>query len=196
MPARDDFITAYKRLEEELKVRKRMDVFSYEKTLEPYERKKLQLCRLIRNFLQHENEEFVEPTAQMAVFLNILSDALSGTKRGKSVEEKYEKVKPVSEDDVLKAAASRVSSQNPEVVVVGSDGRVRGLFTKEQIRKSALMDIYRTRVAEVALNRCTRFCSLSDSYADLEDGEQYAVTDTGDGSGKYLGVVKVRQYES
>lgn len=66
----EDFISAYKQLENTLRLRD-MKVIDYENTLPEEDKKKLQLCRITRNYIQHEYDykDFCSMSNGMIEFL-------------------------------------------------------------------------------------------------------------------------------
>ena len=62
------FLRAYKELEAVCR-EKGITVYDMETELSEADNRKMQICRLVRNYLVHETGKFVSPTSQMTAFL-------------------------------------------------------------------------------------------------------------------------------
>lgn len=76
MASKTDFLKAYVSLEKVLK-EKNMTVLDYEGKLKEKDASKLKICRLCRNFMVHEDSDFIQPSSKQIDFVSNLTFSLS-----------------------------------------------------------------------------------------------------------------------
>ena len=92
---------------------------------------KMRMCRMIRNYVQHEEDygEFIGIADGMISFLNSLYAQLSKTTGVYSLI--MSNVVSINEQDTLVSAAKLLKQGNDNVMVVSNDGIFRGWITSE-----------------------------------------------------------------
>lgn len=137
MKAHDKFIETYKELESVVRDEYET-VRSYEEQLPDAESKKLQICRILRNYIQHnaDYEKFIQISPNMQSFLEeqvhnvrclkgVLKDAMiSVAKYGCLFSET---------DSVVDAAATLTKKKRDKGLVLSKTGEVVGLLSKNVI---------------------------------------------------------------
>lgn len=192
----EDFIKAYKDLEAALQKRNK-SIFGIEKTLPPDDSKKMQLCRLTRNFLQHETEEFVKPTEYMTAFLTELKDRISGKVSEKdTVSSILYRIRPMTLNDAFMDAA-KVVGKNGYIPIVDADGCFQGMFTTEVMKSAMFSGASNKLLSAVKLKRPEQedIVSPDTLYAHLPEG-LYVVTEDGSPTGKYVGMAEKKNWSN
>lgn len=132
--SRATFIRIYKELEEAAK-EEGLSLFDLEQSLDEKSKKKMQLCRLMRNYIQHENDvTFVATTDAQEDFLKKLcidlrrrggvckDQMISLTKRG-----------VCTPDDTLYDIAGIMKKKNVQLIYVVNNNQVMGYVSKGMI---------------------------------------------------------------
>jgi hypothetical protein len=185
----DAFLEGYKELEKIVFDVENCSVYELEAKLgqESEESGRLRMCRMMRNFLSHNDssDAFVVPTPAMIAFLE--EETEKEKRKKKTAGEASRRVSPVYEGDPLQEAARRLARM-PFVPVTDEDGVLVGVITPESVcavyAKSPLNA--RTK-AGVAVVKCMPV--LSDVPAE-DVGESCVVADA---SGKYRGIIVLKK---
>lgn len=185
----DAFLEAYKTLEKVVFEVENCPVYELEAKLgqESEESGRLRMCRMMRNFLSHNDssDAFAVPTPAMITFLE--EEAKKEKQKKKTAGEVSKRIKPVHENDPLQDAVGRLA-RLPFMPVTDEDGMLVGIITPESVcavyAKSSLG--VRTK-AGVAIVKCVPV--LSDAPAE-DVGESCVVADA---SGKYKGVIVLKK---
>ena len=137
MKVHDNFIETYKELES--LVREKYDsVRTYEETLQDEDSKKLQLCRIIRNYIQHNSdyESFISISPGMQSFLDDLVYSLH-CKNGILKDHMQSIAKfgcLFNETDSVVDAASMLNKKHRKYgIVINKKGEIIGLLTNDVI---------------------------------------------------------------
>lgn len=132
----DNFISAFKRVEQLIRnYPGAPDGANFkwleDRITEPKTQSKMRMCRMIRNYVQHEEDysEFIGIADGMISFLNSLYAQLSKTTGvyGAVMSNPIS----VNEQDTLASAAKLVKQGHESVMVVSNDGIFRGWITPE-----------------------------------------------------------------
>lgn len=133
----EEFLTAYRLFEDALKNdTPSMTVYDYnsQPNLPDTDNRRLQLIRLIRNYLAHQPDTFVSPTKEMISYLEKLTAEIN--KKRKTAKDIMSRVTPLTPDIKIADAAAKLGASKPFLPVVDKDKTLIGLFTRETIRKA------------------------------------------------------------
>ena len=92
---------------------------------------KLKVCRIVRNYIQHNDVNFVEPSKEMIDFIANLSDYVRSLEM--SANDVLKKLTPLTLSDTITAAAKKLS-KNKLMPVVDKKKVCIGIVTDETIR--------------------------------------------------------------
>lgn len=147
---------------------------------------KLKVCRIVRNYIQHNDVNFVEPSKEMIDFIANLSDYVRSLEM--SANDVLKKLTPLTLSDTITDAAKKLS-RNKLMPVVDKRKICIGIVTDETIR--------------AAVSKGTRLSSKLSSIESLikpaaiiskdipvkNITENSVVTKDGTKNGQYVGVV-------
>ena len=140
-----DFMAEYKAMEQALSDAGKT-VAEYEQSLSESDRRKLQLCRLTRNFIAHEPAGFAVPTEAMIVFVSGIAQNFHRQKA--KICDVMQRV-PAAEDKLkIDEIARRLTDKRPAIPIVNSNGVFLGLFTKDSV-----VDAVSTNCLKLTLSR-------------------------------------------
>lgn len=123
----DAFIVKYKILEDTLS-KQGKTVYDFEQGLDEKSAKKMQLCRLTRNFLQHENESFIVPSKSMIAFLEAqIKEALKSVQTVKDAMTRRQAI--LSEEKVKDIVGKFAKAK--DIPVVDKSGAFLGCLTPQ-----------------------------------------------------------------
>ena len=131
----DAYIEKYKELEQCVRA-PYGTVLDYEKTLPQEEASKLQICRIIRNHIQHSNEKsFVAVTDDMMVFLDKqIHKVLSKNGTLKDFMTSTAKYGFITADmSVFDAASLLMKKRRNRGLVLDKKGQIIGMFSKDLV---------------------------------------------------------------
>lgn len=186
----NDFITAYKRVEG-LLAEKNKRVIDYEKTLAPLDGKKLQLCRVVRNFLQHESEEFCFPSKEMTAFLIATGDKIAGRDNihGRVASDILVKVRPISIDCTIGEACKCVKPGMGISPVVDKEALYMGCLTTAMISRFIVADDDEKTLKDIELAKNIPIVSPDTDIDNIGTGIS-VVTSGGNYNDLYMGIVQ------
>ena len=125
-----EFLKEYKTLEENVRYLHNKTVYEYETGLDPELMERLKVCRLLRNYITHQNdaETFVCISQEQIAFLNNLNNELE--KRYKHIKDKITKLNPITAKYTLQDVALRLE-KSEYVPVVNENQEIVGVFNNE-----------------------------------------------------------------
>ena len=186
-----EYLDKYKKLEELLRQSQESpdSIFELETNYNnSKEAEKLKLCRLVRNYLQHNTDDFIEPSEEMIKFLDSEVNAIES--KFLRVKDQYTRAKAISEDLTFKEAILLLNTKN-FLPVVSKDNLVIGTFNDTVIRKSIKNNKLNNKIKtnKDLLDEVLPFVSMNDNIKDIQSGS-YIVTLNGDKSEKYKGILE------
>ena len=193
----ETFLDQYKQLEDTIRSSGEIPadtVLDYENSLEVTERDKLKVCRILRNYIQHnpDGKTFVSTTASMCSFLRSLRENINAL--SDQVKDRTKKITPLHGSDTLKAAMMAVAKSKAGFVpLLDADDHPIGLLTPMLCLSAYADGAAATRklgslFAEGALKDSmagVRFASPNDPLASYSPTETVIVLS----KDKYKGVV-------
>ena len=178
----NDFLDAFRALDTELKYENKT-VLDYENSLASLEQEQLKACRIMRNYMAHNDMNFMTASREQIKFLqNQVNDI---RKSSKLVKDVMKKIKIVSASTLIKDIISLVDKYsyapvaiNKELYLVDKDILIHQLaLGNKKIIAPAKLPKYRY------MDKMTR---LDNVVPNL-----YIVTSDGTASGEYLGVLEL-----
>lgn len=178
-----DFMTEYKEMEQALSGMGQT-VLDYEQTLPDSDKRKMQLCRLTRNYLAHEPAGFAVPSEAMIAFVSGIAQKFLRQKA--KVCDVMTRVTPLSDSVKIYEAARRITDKRPVIPVIDPDGVFIGLFTKDSVVDAVSLDCLKRALSrhKELLQTCTTM-HWRDPASEAPIGCVCAV----DEKGKYKGLV-------
>lgn len=186
------FLKNYKTLEDVIaRVYDQKNVYDYEQYLslngKDQSAKKLQLCRLTRNFLSHENELFIVPTKEMGIFLCTLIKDIERNE-GK-VKDKMTRATPIDTNATFVQAACQLGKKS-FLPVVDNEKNYIGCITQDTIIKAVQKDISRECIEKhKQLLTKVPITKPGVPLNFITTGIDCVVTDNGQQDGRYRGVL-------
>ena len=177
----DKFLDAFKELETELRGLG-LSVLDYENNLsDGTNKEKLKLCRIIRNYLSHQDKKFVTASEEMIKFISDL--ALNIRRKGNIVANELIRQKTVKSTEYLKNVLPLIVKSS--VPVVDKNDQVVYIITNDEYLKWLNKGIKKIELPKrlPKLN----YVSKDTKVEDLLEGT-YIVTSNGKIDGKYLGL--------
>lgn len=177
------FLEAYKALEAELKYDNKT-VLEYEVTLKGQNIEKLKCCRIMRNYMAHNDLEFLSASNNQIKFLN---DMIADVKKtAQIVKNATKKIALLKESTAIKDIAVVVNKSkyapiqtSSGIYLVNSDILVSSIVNNEKkVRIPAKLPKY-------------KYISPSVRLSDVETDNVYIVTSDGTIKGKYIGLLIV-----
>ena len=192
---RDDFLKAYKEVENDLALFNK-DVLTYENTLvDSAEGNKLKLCRMIRNYLQHNNDQnFVEPTKYMVLFLeNLHKKLVSNTNT--NAKEMIKLVKGKTQFDIKDKLEDILPSlAKYKIVLIYDKGEFKGIYSADTYLRFLSKNKVLKSTKISAFDKYKKICVPKDKQYDdtcylLENNKLIFVTETGNDKEPILGYI-------
>lgn len=185
----DAFLEGYRALEKIAFDVENCSVYELEAKLgqESEESGRLRMCRMMRNFLAHNDnlDAFVLPTPAMIAFL--AKETEKEKRKKKTAGEVSRRIRPVHESDPLQEAVGRLA-RLPFVPVTDECGMLVGIITPESVCAVYAQSSLNARTkAGTAVAKCVPVSA--DTPAE-NVGESCVVVDA---SGKYRGIIVLKK---
>lgn len=198
------FLAAYKNLESEIRTLNPNDsIYDYENRLsesDPVKSEKLKVCRINRNFIQHntDGEKFVSVISDKWVdFLNSEANAIHS--RNDLVKKHLYKATAINEKTTISEAMDIIVKSKIDVVpVVIVKNTFYGIVTPMQILvaykkagsvRSKLLDFVPLKAIEKTRMNY-EYAKLTDRYVDFAPKMPVIITSDGNEQGTYIGFLK------
>lgn len=182
MSLTNNFLESFKALETELRLYENKTVLDYENELVGTAQEKLKCCRIMRNYMSHNDVTFLAASSEQCKFLNDCVREIR--KKAHTVKDELKKVKVLKPTANIKEIVQSVHKFNYSVVkfkqgyyIVDSDILISNLAKNN---KKIEMPKKLPKVKFVA--KTVRFQQLSPDV--------YIVTSDGTANGQYLGIVE------
>lgn len=178
----DKFLEAYKELESELKYNGQ-SVLDYENSLSGTEQEKLKVCRIMRNYMSHNDTNFLTPSDEQIKYLNSIT--LNIRKKAHCVKDEMKKVVLVKETETLKNILPMIAKY-PIVPIATKIGVY--LLDKDTfvtlLAKGEKKAVIPSRLPKY------KYVDKNERMETLSSGT-YIVTSTGNDEGDYVGILIV-----
>jgi hypothetical protein len=186
-----EFLDAYRIFEETLRNEEpSLTVYEYSARFDENsnDTKKLQLCRLTRNYLSHQPDSFITPTKEMVEYIQAQTNEI--LKKHKTAKDIMTKMTPITSDMKISEAAAKLGSKKPCLVVCDKEKHIEGLLTRETIRK-AVADKTHSKTIKTAggLEKPTNIVSINEPAENIKCFS--VVTSDGTINGLYKGIVQI-----
>lgn len=180
--ANDKFLDAYRLLDTELKS-EGTSVLDYENSLDTLDQERLKVCRIMRNYMSHNDTTFLSTTNDQIKFLN--NQVTEIRKKAHTAKDEMKRVK------LLKANApiKEITASLDKFPIVPLDTKT-GIYLVDQPTLIHNLAIGNKKIAIPA--RLPKYSTVAkDTRLDTVSKGIYVVTSDGTPSGTYLGILKV-----
>lgn len=180
----DKFLDAFKELETELRGLG-LSVLDYENNLpDGTEKERLKICRIIRNYLSHQDKKFVTASEEMIKFISDL--ALNARRKTHIVANDLIRQKTVKSNEYLKNILPLLVKIN--VPVEDVNGQIIYLLDANDYCKMLNKGLKRLELPKKLPK--LNYVSKDTKIEDLMNG-MYVVTSNGKKDGKYIGLCNI-----
>ena len=182
MNLNDKFLTAYKQLEAELKCDEKT-VLDYEATLQGVVAEQLKSCRIMRNYMAHNDLEFLNATNNKIKFLN--EQIANIRKTAQLVKNATKKIPLAKETELLKNIAVTVQKYG-----VAPIQTTKGIYL---VNSDIIVANYVSANKKLSIpTKIPKYQYISPTVRLSEVDNQtkiYIVTDDGTSKGQYIGLL-------
>ena len=182
MNLNDKFLTAYKQLEAELKCDEKT-VLDYEATLQGVVAEQLKSCRIMRNYMAHNDLEFLNATNNQIKFLN--EQIANIRKTAQLVKNATKKIPLAKETELLKNIAVTVQKYG-----VAPIQTTKGIYL---VNSDIIVANYVSANKKLSIpTKIPKYQYISPTVRLSEVDNQtkiYIVTNDGTSSGQYIGLL-------
>lgn len=184
MPTSDKFLEAYKQLEAELKYDNK-SVLDYENSLQGTEQEQLKVCRIMRNYMSHNDTSFLETSANQVKFLNNLAAKIRATSY--TVADVMKRTKTISTSETTKNILALVDKS--KIIPMETPN---GIYLIDAIIMVAQLNAGNKKIVLPKKLPKYKYTSKNTRIEDLDES-LYIVTDTGTSTGKYVAILDLRK---
>lgn len=184
MTYNDKFLEAYKQLEAELKYDSKT-VLDYENSLQGTEQEQLKVCRIMRNYMSHNDMSFLETSANQVKFLNDLVTKIKAASY--TVANVMKRIKTIPTTETTKSLLALVDKSKIVPMETSS-----GIYL---IDASILVNQLNAGNKKIVLPKKLPKYKYTSKTTRIEDLDEtlYIVTDTGTSTGKYVAILDLRK---
>ncbi len=175
----DKFLDAFRALDTELKA-DNTSVLDYENTLTGTEQEKLKVCRIMRNYMAHNDTTFLSTTPAQTKFLEEKTTEIR--RRFHTVKNETKKIKPIKESSPIKDIIA-ILDKNPAAVLETKTG----LYI---VNKDILIhQLAQGNKKIVCPERLPKYATVAkDEKIENVGNGLYVVTSDGSINGTYIGI--------
>ena len=178
--ANEKFLDAFRSLDTELKV-EGSTVLDYENSLNTIDQERLKVCRIMRNYMAHNDTTFLSTTNDQIKFLN--DQVVDIRKKAHTVKDEMKKVKLIKSTAPIKDVIDSID-KFPIAVI---DSKV-GLFLVTQNELIHQLSLGNKKIA--VPTRLPKFQTIAkDERIENISSGIYVVTSDGSDKGNYLGIL-------
>ncbi len=191
----DEFLTAYKEMEEAIKKAGYDNVISYENTDAPEDiQSTLQLARILRNGYSHNNRVIAIPISDGTKFLKDITNKVSG--HIETSKDLAKKTAPVIDKNKIDNKVTKALISGVVVPVVDKDNKVIGginattalyILNNKLDKVSVSTAMSKDKALVKMLQKSVQVIPVTTLAEDLQPNQTYIVTDEG---GKYKGIIQ------
>lgn len=179
----DKFLESYKNLEAELKA-EGMTILDYEnKMKEGTEKERLKVCRIMRNYMSHNDTVFLDATNEQIKFIDGLT--LGIRRQAHTVKDEMKKVTPVKETEQLKNMLASIDKY-PIIPIITK----QGIYLLDKDTFVHLLAKGEKKAVIPARLPKYKYVDKNERIENLGSGT-YIVTSTGKSDGTYAGIIIV-----
>ncbi len=179
--ANEKFLDAFRALDTELKL-DGLSVLDYENSLDETSREKLKVCRIMRNYMAHNDTTFLSTTTDQIRFLD--TQTLNIRRRSHTIKDEMKKIVPVKASAPIKDIIAVLAKHPVAVVEVPKAGLY--LVDKDILIRNLAAG--NKKIAVPAKIPAYSYILKDERVSETGKGT-YIVTADGTAMGKYLGVV-------
>ena len=101
----DKFLDAFRTLDTELKTEGKT-VLDYENSLESLDQEKMKVCRIMRNYMSHNDTNFITASTEQIKFLNSQTETIR--KNAHTVKDEMKRIKPIKFTEPIKNILAQI----------------------------------------------------------------------------------------
>ena len=176
----EKFLDAFRALDSELKLNG-TTVLDYENSLDSTNQEKLKVCRIMRNYMSHNDTTFIAATNEQIKFLDGLTAELR--KKAHTVKDEMKKVTPIK----YSAAIVEITKQIVKFPIVPVETKDHQIFLVDSTMLLKQLAAGNKKIVIPAKLPKYKYLAKTDRIDQIGKGT-YIVTDNGKADGKYLGV--------
>ncbi len=182
MTANDKFLDAFRALDTELKL-DGMTVLDYENGLDETNKEKLKVCRIMRNYMAHNDMTFLGTTTDQVKFLEKLASEIR--KKSHTIKDEIEKVTPLKYTVPIKDVTAVLAKHTVAVLETKS-----GLYLVDKDMLIKQLALGNKKVSIPVKLPSYKYISKDERVQNIGRGI-YIVTSDGTKEGKYLGIAVI-----
>lgn len=180
--ANEKFLDAFRALDTELKTDGKT-VLDYENSLDTLDQERLKVCRIMRNYMAHNDTTFLSTTSEQIKFLDKQVDELR--KLAHTVKDEMKRVKTVKATEPIKNILTSIDKY--PIVPVETKA---GIFLVDQTILIHQLALGNKKVTIPARLPKYKYVSKMERLENIGTGT-YIVTEDGTATGAYLGILIV-----
>ena len=178
--ANEKFLDAFRSLDTELK-QDNVTVLDFENSLDNLNQERLKVCRIMRNYMAHNDTDFLATTNEQIKFLDGLTESIK--KKAHTAKDELKKVKPIKATTPIKDIITQIDKY--PIVVIETKLGLYLLNKDELIHQLAQGNKKITIPAKLPkykyVSKLTRIEKISEGI--------YIVTSDGTSTGDYCGIL-------
>lgn len=176
----EKFLDAFRALDSELKLEGKT-VLDFENSLDSTMQEKLKVCRIMRNYMSHNDTQFITASAEQIKFLDSL--VMEIRKKSHTVKDEMKKITPIKYSSAIIEIIKQIN-KFPIVPVETKDKQLYLVDTTILLKQLAASN---KKIVIPAKLPKYKYISKTERVDQVAKG-LYIVTDNGKADGKYLGV--------
>lgn len=178
----DKFLDSFRALDSELKLNG-TTVLDFENTLEGTDQEKLKVCRIMRNYMAHNDTSFLTASNEQSKFLDSLTTNLR--KKAHIVKDEMKRIKAIKYTEPIK----NVLAQIVKFPIVPIETKLGIFLVTESILLDQLSKGNKKIAIPVRLPKY-KYVSKTDRLDSITSGT-YIVTEDGTAKSTYIGLLKL-----
>ena len=182
MTANDKFLDAFRALDTELKL-DGMTVLDYENGLDETNKEKLKVCRIMRNYMAHNDMTFLSTTSDQVKFLEKLASEIR--KKSHTIKDEVEKITPLKYTAPIKDVTAVLSKHTVAVLETKA-----GFYLVDKDMLITQLALGNKKISIPVKLPTYRYVSKDERITNIGRGI-YIVTSDGTKEGKYLGIAVI-----
>ena len=176
----DKFLDSFRALDTELKYDE-MSVLDYENSLSGIEQERLKVCRIMRNYMAHNDTTFLTASNEQIKFLN--AQVTNIRKSSKLVKDVMKKIKPIKATSTMKDIIALVDKYSIAPIINGKD-----IYLVDKDILVHQMAIGNKKI--VCPTRIPKYKYIDKmERLELIDHGVYIVTNDGTSTGEFIGLL-------
>lgn len=178
----DEFLNAFRSVDSELKLNNKT-VLDFENELNGTDQEKMKVCRIMRNYIAHNDTQFVTPSIEQITFLNKMTTDIRN--KSKTVKDAMKKIKTVSDKETIANLLPLIAKS--KIIPMETD---KGIYL---VTKSVIIDnlCKKNKKIEIPTKRLPKYEYIwyLEHIENIKNDNIYIVTSDGTAQGTYMGIL-------